>query len=369
MTRIAAADNLTIDYTPERWRLSLNGEFQERVVAEAAPGRPLRYIPGFADRRRLPPEALDREQIKQVVLGWSGSDQAWHLGLLLMPDLAEQRGSRWCEIARWQDPAATEYAAAAEHAGRALADALNRTFRLIPPQVQRESAPARLALPALPLKVGIWTLNREGDGETLALTRHSRWLIARLLRIGWYGLWMVVYVVLSVATLTVKLALPNSGTLLPNPAVLPLLGLATGLILFVLILKNLLDILVQPGRIVLDPVNRTIAAYTGSTRRWMFRADQLQAVYVSQVMGKRRNRRVVYHGEINLQLDERQFHPVIVQENEEERLERSATGEKALHQDVLPLEVAGIDTDMQAAGLHIARALGDLPCWYDQRVQ
>ncbi|MBC8170313.1 MAG: hypothetical protein H7X77_01515 [Anaerolineae bacterium] len=366
MTRISTSENLTIDYTPAYWRLSMNGDLQERTIIEASPGRALRYVNGFAERRRLPGESLPGHLIKQVVLGWSDGDQSWHLGLLLTSELAQQRGSRWCELARWYDPDTIEYATAAEHAARALSQALDRPFRLIPPVGQAYVEPEIRELPALPLKCGIWKMEREGD--QLQLVRAPNWLYSRALRVIWYTFWAVIYLILSIATLTTKLALPNSGTLLPNPRLLPLLGLGAAAVLLIIVLKNLFDIFTQTDKIVIDPVGRTITARRGSSTRWQFAADQLQAVYVSQVVGRRRLKRTVYHGEINLQTSDQKFRGVIVQDREEERLEKSAK-ETPLRAEVIPLTANEVDTDLQAAAVYIATALGNLPCLYDQRVQ
>jgi hypothetical protein len=364
MTRIPAAENLTIDYTPDRWRLYLNGDIQERLIVEAAPGRGLRYASGFGERRRLPSGALQPDAIKQVVLGWSNSDQAWHLGLVLTPELAESRGSRWCEIARWDDPHANEFAGMAEAAGRQLSTALDRPFRFIAPAVP--TVPIVKELPPLPLKCGIWTL--ESAGEGLRFVRSPRWMLTRITRVLWYTFWVVVYVVLSVATLTTELALPNSGTMLPNPKILPYLGLGAAFVLLLIVLKNLFDILTQPGQIIIDAAARTVTARRGGNRRWQVTANDIQSIYVSQVTGKRGRKRTVYHGEINLQVGEKQFRNVIVQDQEEERLEKSKD-EKVPEEAITLLTANEVDTTLQAAGVYMANTLGGLPCYYDQRIQ
>lgn len=377
MTRIPAAENLTIDYTPERWRLYLNGDVQERLIAEAAPGRSLRYANGFAERRRLPAGALPSAAIKQVVLGWSTNDQAWHLGLLLSADLAEQRGSRWCELARWEDPSASEFALIAETAGRGLSAALERPFRVISPGGEAP-LPQPRDLPALPLKSGLWTLEHsEQYSGGLEFVRSPRWMVSRVVRVLWYTFWMVVYIVLSVATLTTELALPNSGTMLPNPAILPYLGLGAAFILLLIILKNLFDMLTKPGRITIDPEVQLVSAWRGSTIRWQLTADEIQSVYVSQVANRRGRKYTIYHGEINLQNGEKRFRNVLVQDQEEERVDppasqvrkRQSDDDAALEDGVTALTLYNFDTDLQAAGLYIAQTLGNLPCYYDQRVQ
>ncbi len=135
MSRISAAQNLTIEIEDNRWRLLTNGDGPERVLVEAAPGEPLRYIPLFASKRHLPDiGVLPIERVQRVVLGWSGSDGAWHLGLMLDPDLAEMRGSRWCEMAHWIDPDRSLYGRQATEAGESLAESIAKPFNLIPPR-------------------------------------------------------------------------------------------------------------------------------------------------------------------------------------------------------------------------------------------
>ena len=56
-------------------------------------GQPIKYLPVFAHKRRLPDTGrLPLDSIQRVVLGWSHEDESWHLGLLLGPELAEARG-------------------------------------------------------------------------------------------------------------------------------------------------------------------------------------------------------------------------------------------------------------------------------------
>lgn len=365
MTRIAA-ENLTIETSPDRWRIYLNGDGQERLILEANRGYPLRYAALFAQRRNLPDNTLPMDQIKQVILGWSQSDQSWHLGLLLMPELAQQRHSRWCEIAHWFDPDSRQYAVLAEQSGRALAETLDRPFRLIPPQTETVKTPIVAQLPALPLKFGLWTADREGENIVLSLSQ--RWTVSKIGRILWYGFWAVIYVLLSVATLTTRLALPNSGAMLPNPQILPYLGLATAFILLLIILYGIYEIRTTPNRLVIAPEDQTISAYRDGDRRWHYAATDLQSIFVSQVVGQRGNRRIVYHGEINLQFPNGRFHSLIIQTEEEERIERGARAEN-LREEIIPLTTTQIDTDLQAASLYIAEGLGALPIWYDQRTQ
>lgn len=382
MLRLPAGDNLSVDIQPNRWRLLFadadadNGMTRARVLVEAVPGQALRYTNSFAARRRLPPESLPPAQIRQVVAGWSADDARWHLGLVVAPELAAERGSRWVEMASWPDPTQTTTQAAVQQAGIALGEVLGVPFRLIPPRVAPEIAAPVADLPALPLQLGIWTLERAvaedaaastgGGGEALRLRRSARWTRGRLLRALWYALWMAIFAALSVATLTTELALPNSGMMLPNPQILPYLGLATAAVLAALIVSILREVLANPDRVLIDPASRSIVGLTGGVERWRHDADDVQAIYASQVVGQRGDKRTLYHGELNLQLDSSRFFSVLTTEQEEEQ--RGVNGARPIEL-VEPLDPRHVETDLQAAALYLADALGGKPCWYDQRTQ
>jgi hypothetical protein len=279
-------------------------------------------------------------------------------------------------MASWPDPTQTTTQAAVQQAGIALGEVLGVPFRLIPPRVAPEIAAPVADLPALPLQLGIWTLERAvaedaaastgGGGEALRLRRSARWTRGRLLRALWYALWMAIFAALSVATLTTELALPNSGMMLPNPQILPYLGLATAAVLAALIVSILREVLANPDRVLIDPASRSIVGLTGGVERWRHDADDVQAIYASQVVGQRGDKRTLYHGELNLQLDSSRFFSVLTTEQEEEQ--RGVNGARPIEL-VEPLDPRHVETDLQAAALYLADALGGKPCWYDQRTQ
>src|SRR5688500_11827954 len=100
MNPISAADNHSIHSSLARWRLLHN----EKPLAEASP-RGFRYGGRFGSSRRLSETGvLEASDILQVVLGWQQTDEYWHLGLILAPRIADERGSRWCELVAWPDP-------------------------------------------------------------------------------------------------------------------------------------------------------------------------------------------------------------------------------------------------------------------------
>ncbi len=372
MTQISAAENLLIDIIPNRWRLVHAGEngSTPRVLVEATRETPFRYTTSFGRARRLPADgSLPALYIREVVLGWSAQDESWHLGLLLVKDMAETRGSRWCEIVHWPDPDQTAFAELAREAGESLAQTLNRPFDLIRPRNVPAAADPPPDLPELPLNAGLWTLESAGaDHQTdgVVFVRAGRWMTGRIFRVVWYLFLAIVYIALSLATLQTDLALPNAGTMLPNPELLPYLGLGVAALLFGMIGYILIEMLSYPDRIVADATTHSVSAYRGRGERWRVSIDQLQAVYVTQVVNKRGRRRNIFHAELNLYLTDGTFKQML-QHVEQEELPGETQG--PAQDGVTPLNRHSIHGDLQAAGLYVAEALGNIPCWYDQRTR
>ncbi len=358
--RISAADNLTIEMQPDFWRLIANGDGGQRTLLEAQRGQPVRYITPFALSRRLPDiGALPAEQIQRVVLGWSSSDEAWHLGLVLRQELAEVRGSRWCEVAHWPDPEKSIYSEVATRAGEMLAQAVTRPFYLVPPRTQ-PAAPER-SLPELPFHFDIWHLERSEKGR-LQFVREAAWARATVRRILWYSFWTVIYVVLVVASLT-------AGIAPVRPEFLPLLGIFSAVVLVGLIIINLYRLLAWPDRLVINPETHTLRALRGQRERWRMTRDEIEAVYITHVLAKRGRKQrahkpVAHYSELNLQRSNGDFYYILSTDQPQEYLVET---EIAPEDDtILPLTSDDVSTHFQAAGLYIARALG-VPCWYDRR--
>lgn len=379
MDRIYAGSNLRIEVQPDRWLLLTNTGQGETVLAEVAPGEPLRYIPDFASQRRLPSSGtLDVDNIERVVLGWSAKDQSWRLGLIFMPALAEARGSRWCELAYW--PGTNGSQESATEAGRALAQRMGRPFTYIPPQPVEAPAPEVRpaptvnappsdvsALPALPLRVDLWTLEN-ADG-VLRFRLASSWGRNRLLRVVWYIFWMVVFIVLSVVTLTSPIALPR-------PEILPYLGLACAVGLFLLALYTLLRTMMRVNLIEIEP--GVIRGKRGYRERWQFNSSEIQDIYATHLVNKVNTRRenptrLYQYGELNLRLQNGQFFHLIAQGALDEKFPVIPLGENAEsddaainHPPVVPLTPEIAQTTLQAAAIYTAHALR-VPVWYDQR--
>lgn len=370
MKRVSAAGGRIIEMTPDRWRLLAVGEAgEERGLLEAVSDGSLRYSAEFATTRRMPRHgALPVRYIQQVVLGWSQEDEAWHLGLVLARGLADARGSRWCALARWPDPDTTVFDELSFEAGEALANVLERPFNKVPPSRRKVPAPAPTPIPALPGEIGGWHLKKTGDSR-LELKRSRRWALGRLSRAAWYAFWLVIYVILSTTTLSANLALPNAGTMLPNPELLPYLGLLAAAVLIFLIFQIIYQVLTRPDRIIIDGEAQMVTAHRGRRTRWQVPQENLQSIYVTQVVNKRGKKRTVYHGEINLHLEDGAFHMLLLQPDQQEEERLRLTGLDKPQEAILPLDSAGAVTDLQSAGLHIAKTLNELPVWYDQRLR
>lgn len=377
MTEIIASNNLTIDFSYDRWRLiqQENGE-SPKLIAEVHPDSDFRYDKYFATTRHLPEVGeLTRSDISQVILGWSYESDAWQLGMTLSPQLAAARSSRWCELVRFVDPDLSVHEYDARTVGQALADVLGKPFHNVPPT--SPPTPDPVTLPELPLEVGIWKLERvtthEGltsrDGE-VHLIRHRSWVTEKLRKIVWYMLWTVVYIWVSSMTIMSDLALPNAGTLLPDPQILPYLGLVVAVLLVGLVIQQIYQLRTEPDNFIISPYDRSIIARRGRNVRWKTSVNNTQSVYVTETVKRREKKSVVYHSEINLHLVNGSFQRILV---EDEKLSDASLSDnldvdyKQHGEGVIPLDSHSVATRLQAMGLHIGECLGDLPVWYDLR--
>jgi hypothetical protein len=367
MDRIPAGSNLSIDIQQNQWRLLTNGDGAETVLVEAKPGQPLRYVSTFGKQRRLPISgALSLEDVDRVVLGWSNRNEAWHLGLMLKPELSETRGSRWCGLVYWPDADTSRYRDIASRAGEALAQQLNVPFTFIPPTSAGAAAPTMApAVPAappvqLPLKLDQWTLQRTSP-TALELTLSPAWGRARLLRALWYILWAGVFMILSVTTLT-------SGIALPQPEFLPYAGLVGALFLVLLSLGTIIGVIRRTKRIEINGATRTV-----SSGRWSYSASQLKSIYATHIVSKvnrRKRSQQVHYGEINLFGVDGAFHLLAAQGQTDDKLPTAEDQPLELSnaEQIVPLTAQNAHTRLQAAALLIAQTL-QLPAWFDQRVK
>lgn len=380
MPRIAVSANSLVDYSPDRWRLiQVDDPAAPKLIVEAKAGLPFRYNGYFAVSRDLPEagEILPAD-LGQVVLGWSKGTSSWQLGVTLSPEISLARSSRWFELLRFTNPDAGAHEAAAIQLGTALAKTLDIPFAssASAAALESEPAPEPILLEPLPLGLGLWRLTeteekRGADGE-LRLLREKRWLRAKQRQIAWYALLIAVYLWVSIATLTSELGLPIAGTLIPNPAWLPYLGLVVAVLLLLAIGRLILIVLREPDAIVINPYEKTISANRGDRQLWKLNAGGVQSVYISEVVRKRGRKPTVFHSEINLHLLDGRFMPVLV--DKEKIVDallpgRDPNAEKERPIGVHVLEPEAVSTALQAAALHIADCLGELPVWYDRRLK
>lgn len=377
MPRIAVSANSLVDYSPDRWRLiQVYDTDAPKLIVEAKTGLPFRYNGYFAVSRDLPEAGeIQLADLGQVVLGWSNETSSWQLGLTLSPELSLARSSRWFELLRFTNPDADAHEGAAAQLGAALADTLGIPFSSTSP-LTIEPEPEPIPLEPLPLDLGLWRLEEAsqkqgGDGE-LRLIREKRWLRAKQRQIAWYGALTLIYLWVSIATLTSELGLPIAGTLIPNPAWLPYLGIVVAILLLLAIGRQLLIILRQPNAIVINPYEKTISASRGLRQLWKVNAGGVQSIYASELVKKRGRKPTVLHGEINLHLLDGRFMPILI--DHEKIVDgllpgRDPKAEKERPVEVHVLEPDAVSTALQAAAIHISVRLGELPVWYDRRLK
>jgi hypothetical protein len=378
MTEISAADNLTIQIDADQWRLLSYAENgTETELLRVAPQQALAFHPDFALTRRFPTDGtLTLEYINKVILGWSEEDSAWHLGLLLSDEFAQLRGSRWCEIAHWPEPEPSVFQALAEQSGRELARIMDVDFQIVPP---RASAPVESAdelapvtpepkpevpLTEPPFHFGMWDFQRNADG-TLQFTRTRRWRNGRIVRILFYGLMTVIYVVLSIATLQSDLALPNSGILLPSPEYLPYLGLFSAWVTLIITIMTLYELLFKVNVIRIEPDR--IAGLRGDSGQWEIPLEDLEAIYITHLLSPQRKHVFVKYGEINAYTKTGTFIK-LMEQSEDETEQKRGLLDNRVEKSVTQLHPEENLTDLQTAALHICKTLqGDIACYYDQR--
>jgi len=367
---ISAADNAIIKLQ-DGWQLLQ----QDQVLAEAKP-QGLAYTLSFGSSRRLPADGLlPREAVEQVVLGWQASDETWYLGLVVARELATLRQSRWCALARWPDPDASVFGELGAQAGQALARHLGVPFVHVPPRLSEPPPPTR-ELPPLPLSLGNWELHQAAQAQIregaaiqpgdLYLIRSARWRRYHLGRALWFVFSAVLYVVVSLATLNSRLALPNSGTLIPNPQLLPYLGLLIALGLLVSALGQLL-ILRREVRLI--QISRQGLTWWRAGRSLRHAAAQdIQSLYVSEVVKRRERGSLTEHGEMNAHIGGGRFERLMSQGVPLSNAARHAPDgpQGARQSGVYPLTRASYRTDLQVAALYLAEALS-LPAWEDVR--
>lgn len=378
MTQLSADENARIQYDTSAWRLLFSDEYdRETTLLEVLPNQNLYFNQQFMTEQRLSADPLNTNDVAQVVVGWSEEDLCWHLGFTLTPERAAQRGGRWVGLAHWYDPTAAELGEQVQEAGQALAATVGQPFTLIPPRPQEKLKTAYdplaetqsendgytedYLLPDLPLRSGAWLMEREG--ESFVVRRTDAWRAQGLLGVVWYLFWALAFILVSLATVLDSLALPFTGMLLPERALLPYLGLGSGIIIFLLSLRAVMRLYRTVSHIKVDPTTNTITAFMGERQAWQQPADAVEQIYITQLTQRRGRRQVVQYGEINLHLRDGSFVRVLEHDHEQEKVMTS--DEFMVLDSVAPLR--DIENELQGMAAYIAESLGSVTCIYDQR--
>lgn len=378
MTEITVSDNFVVDYGAKHWHLIRINDHKERnarVAVKAGGG--FRYDNFFANTRDLPDEGeISAVEIDEVVLRWSYEADAWRLAITLSPDLSATRSGRYCEVLRFIDPDQSVYEQDAKRVGEALAAVLDKPFVNVSPSAA--PLPKPIPLIDLPLEVGIWHLQAGtaataaggGPGE-VRFVRSKSWLRAKMRQIVWYALLALIYAWVSAASINSELALPNAGTLIPDPQILPYLGLGVAVLLLLFIAQQLWHILREPDTILISSYEQGIIALRSDRVCWREDARKVQSVYASELVKKRGRQPIVHHSEINLHLvGGGGFRRIIVEDAKlTDVLLPGMDPQAAMSQavGVTALEPHQVSTALQASAIHISACLDGLPVWYDRR--
>ena len=374
MKQVSTTNEQVIQFSDQDWRLISHEGDQPQEIFRAIQGKPILYSPGFGASRNLPIGGnITDEEITRVSLGWEVVDKTWHLGIILTGKLQKKRNSRWLEIASWEDLQQDKHEATAKEAGEALAKVLG--VRYSPIESTKDTQYGANLAP-LPLEIGIWYLEERPDDGTiqpnglLQFKRATKWYRQKIFRTAWYAFWAVIYVIVSITTLNADIALPASGTLIPNPQWLPYLGIGAAFLLVGIVVRTIWQLLTEPDRIYLNPQNKTIGAYKGKNQKWEKHQDEIQSVYVTEVIKKKSDDTDIYHGEINLYVGNKEFAFVLDSEIQEDHAKLNDPSKGRPRNDtILELNALNANSDLQAAGLYIAKMLGEIPCWHDVRMK
>jgi hypothetical protein len=238
---LTAANDLFVEFDADRWMLFASGMAEPGFVATQSG---MQYVPAFATARQLSAGGLTPEQVTMVVVGWSGEDSSWHLGLLLDAEFtqATQRGGRWCELARWTTVSGQD----AEQAGRKLALIIGRPFRLVLPDPSTAAAeaidstkvtPSTVTTQPLPLHFGEWTVGEVMGGMEWART--GRWRRDQILRGLFFGVLTPVFGLLAFGAILSPYASVQ-------PEWLPVIGVALSAVMLYNAIMSFTSVLRSP---------------------------------------------------------------------------------------------------------------------------
>jgi len=307
MNTFTVADGLAIRVGQGEWQLAASRADGLTLFNAVTGSGIVRYRPEFARARQLPLEGeIAIQNIREVVAGWSPGDRAWHLGLLLAPVIAESRGGRWCQLARWPDDSGQAKAEEVRQAGHLLSEVTGIAFRFVEaPASARAAVPAaapdaraeadsepaatgqeRPAQPVaieLPLEVGEWRLRPIDLG--LQWEHTALWSVGTFARIIFRLALGIVFIVVGVLTL-------QSPYAPVQPAFLPYLGIVIGVVLILEVLRYVLR-LMRTEVVVVDRREREVRRHLDLTSDILdvYDFDEIRAVVVTQIAHNRQRGR------------------------------------------------------------------------------
>lgn len=129
MTVIPAAD-LEVHIRNECWELVPGSDLVtiQPVFRATYGGAVIEYTPAFGESRHLPGTLCSVDYIQAVVIGYDEKSSRWLLGLYMLGTAYER--PRWVELVRWPEGDNRMYGAAAQQAGRALAEAVGSPLKI-----------------------------------------------------------------------------------------------------------------------------------------------------------------------------------------------------------------------------------------------
>lgn len=333
MHTFKVADSLVLKIDEDEWRLVADRSDGLTLFTVTAAEQVINYRPEFARARRLPPDGeLPASVVQEIVVGWSQVDQHWHLGLLLEAALAESRGGRWCQLARWAQVPETRAREDAREAGRLLAEMLGAKLRFVdmpavpvtysgvaassanPGALVVDAPPAQVSeqtivspKPArpieLPLDLGDWRLR--GIDIGLQWEHKGVWGFSTIWSILGRVVLGIVFIVLSVLTL-------QSSYATVQPAVLPYVGIVIGAGLLVAAVYHAIRML-RVEAVVVDRDECQVRRHLDLTSDVLetYEFDEIAAVVATQIAQGGRQRgangepdRLAHEGWLHLLLEE-----------------------------------------------------------------
>lgn len=300
MELIQAAHNLTIELGPTTWMLFNGSQLPEQpdtlIALFTARTNEIRCSPAFARARQLPGEGrLEPVDVARVVVGWAPESRNWHLGLLLAARPETNFTMRWCGLASWPSSAPGDHSTQARLAGQALARVISRPFHMVPPPPEPpnpllETQPVEITTPMMAVGVQApepvvetpappfvfedWSMEVVPRG--VVWQRGGKWLVSTGLRALIFGVMAVLFMILGFGS-------QGSGLAAVNPAWLPWVGVAVGVMMAISAVRHLWLFLTVTDTLI-DVNAREVRCQSRFTAkpRWQIPFDAVAYVLVSQ---------------------------------------------------------------------------------------